>query len=96
MIGQLWRTHWLRVKGALTTFSEVASPILNRSSELHDGAQQMRLSLLQALAQGAQADFEAYDKQLDALKAGRDPIGVSFDATAKPVEFEAGNFIREA
>jgi hypothetical protein len=35
-------------------------------------------------------------EQLDALKAGRDPIGVSFDANASPVEFEAGNFIREA
>jgi phenylpropionate dioxygenase-like ring-hydroxylating dioxygenase large terminal subunit len=35
-------------------------------------------------------------EQLDALAAGRDPIGVSFDANAAPVQFEAGNFIREA
>jgi hypothetical protein len=35
-------------------------------------------------------------EQLDALKAGHDPIGVSFDASARPVEFEAGNFIRES
>jgi hypothetical protein len=35
-------------------------------------------------------------EQLEALAAGRDPIGVSFDRNAKPVEFEAGNFIREA
>src|SRR6516162_434233 len=34
--------------------------------------------------------------QLDALAAGRDPIGVSFTEDAPPVEFEAGNFIREA
>ncbi|MEN3347933.1 MAG: hypothetical protein V7632_1568, partial [Bradyrhizobium sp.] len=34
--------------------------------------------------------------QLDALAAGRDPIGVSFDTDTKPVEFEAGNYIREA
>jgi hypothetical protein len=34
--------------------------------------------------------------QLDAMDAGRDPIGVSFDPKAPPVEFEAGNFIREA
>ena len=34
--------------------------------------------------------------QLDALAAGRDPIGVSFDPDAPPVEFEAGNYIREA
>ena len=35
-------------------------------------------------------------EQLEALAASRDPIGVSFDAGAKPIEFEAGNFIREA
>ena len=35
-------------------------------------------------------------EQLEALAAGRDPIGVSFDPAAAPVEFEAGNFIREA
>ena len=35
-------------------------------------------------------------EQLEALAAGRDPIGVSFDSDAPPVEFEAGNFIREA
>ena len=34
--------------------------------------------------------------QLDALAAGRDPIGVSFDPNAPPVEVEAGNYIREA
>ena len=34
--------------------------------------------------------------QLDAIAAGADPIGVSFNSHAPPVEFEAGNFIREA
>jgi phenylpropionate dioxygenase-like ring-hydroxylating dioxygenase large terminal subunit len=34
--------------------------------------------------------------QLDAIVAGRDPVSVSFDQNAPPVEFEAGNFIREA
>jgi hypothetical protein len=34
--------------------------------------------------------------QLEALAAGRDPIGVSFDPAAPPVTFEAGNYIREA
>jgi hypothetical protein len=34
--------------------------------------------------------------QLDAMAAGRDPAGVAFDEGAPPVEFEAGNFIREA
>ena len=33
--------------------------------------------------------------QLEALAAGRDPIGVFFDPKAPPVQFEAGNFIRE-
>ena len=35
-------------------------------------------------------------QQLDALAEGEDPIGVSFDSAAPPVEFEAGNYIREA
>ena len=35
-------------------------------------------------------------EQLEAMEAGRDPIGVAFDPGAPPVEFEAGNFIREA
>jgi hypothetical protein len=30
------------------------------------------------------------------MKAGRDPIGVSFDPNAAPVVFEAGNYIRDA
>jgi hypothetical protein len=34
--------------------------------------------------------------QLEALEKGNDPIGVSFDPQAAPVEFEAGNYIREA
>ena len=34
--------------------------------------------------------------QLDAIAAGRDPIGVSFDPDAPPVVFEAGNFIKDA
>jgi hypothetical protein len=33
--------------------------------------------------------------QLDAMEAGHDPIGVSFDTSAPPVEFDAGNYIRE-
>ena len=35
-------------------------------------------------------------EQLEALASGRDPIGVAFEKNAPPVEFEAGNFIREA
>jgi phenylpropionate dioxygenase-like ring-hydroxylating dioxygenase large terminal subunit len=32
-------------------------------------------------------------QQLEALAEGRDPIGVSFEETAPPVPFEAGNFL---
>jgi phenylpropionate dioxygenase-like ring-hydroxylating dioxygenase large terminal subunit len=35
-------------------------------------------------------------QQLDALAEGEDPIGVSFDSAAPPIEFEAGNYIGEA
>jgi hypothetical protein len=34
--------------------------------------------------------------QLEAMEKGKDPIGISFDTRAKPVEFEAGNYVREA
>ena len=34
-------------------------------------------------------------EQLEAMEAGRDPVCVSFDTNAAPVEFEAGNYIRE-
>ncbi len=34
--------------------------------------------------------------QLEAIKDGRNPIGVSFDPDSPPVEFDAGNYIREA
>ena len=35
-------------------------------------------------------------QQLEAMAAGRDPVGVSFDPNAAPVVFEAGNYIRDA
>jgi phenylpropionate dioxygenase-like ring-hydroxylating dioxygenase large terminal subunit len=34
-------------------------------------------------------------EQLDSVAEGRDPIGVSFDRSAYPVVFEAGNYIRD-
>jgi hypothetical protein len=34
-------------------------------------------------------------QQLDAIAEGRDPLGVSFDPSALPVPFEAGNFLIE-
>jgi len=35
-------------------------------------------------------------EQLDRIAQGHDPIGVSFEQNAPPIEFEAGNYIREA
>jgi phenylpropionate dioxygenase-like ring-hydroxylating dioxygenase large terminal subunit len=35
-------------------------------------------------------------EQLDRIAHGGDPIGVSFDAAARPIVFEAGNYIRDA
>jgi hypothetical protein len=34
--------------------------------------------------------------ELEAVASGRDPIGVSFDAKAPSVVFEAGNFMHDA
>ena len=34
-------------------------------------------------------------RQLDAVAAGRDPAGVSFDPATPPVVFEAGNYIMQ-
>jgi hypothetical protein len=35
-------------------------------------------------------------RQLDAIAAGKDPAGVSFDPNAGPVVFSAGNYIVDA
>ncbi len=34
--------------------------------------------------------------QLDAIEAGKDPVGVSFEASEKPIALEAGNYISES
>jgi nitrite reductase/ring-hydroxylating ferredoxin subunit len=34
-----------------------------------------------------------FQRQLDAVAAGRDPIGVSFDESQGPIDFEAGNYL---
>lgn len=34
----------------------------------------------------------ALQRQLDAMREGRDPTGVSFDVNAEPIRFEAGNY----
>jgi phenylpropionate dioxygenase-like ring-hydroxylating dioxygenase large terminal subunit len=36
-----------------------------------------------------------FQEQLDRVAQGRDPIGVSFDASLPPIVFEAGNYIRD-
>jgi hypothetical protein len=35
-------------------------------------------------------------RQVDVAARGKDPMGVSFDAAAPPVVFEAGNFVVDA
>ena len=35
-------------------------------------------------------------RQLDAVRNGEDPAGVSFDAAERPVRFEAGNYLVRA
>ncbi len=35
-------------------------------------------------------------RQLDALRDGQDPLGVSFDPDAPPLRFDAGNYLVEA
>jgi hypothetical protein len=32
-------------------------------------------------------------RQLDAIAKGGDPLGVSFDASAPPIKFDAGNYV---
>ena len=32
-------------------------------------------------------------RQVERVRAGDDPLGVSFDPAAEPVRFEAGNYI---
>ena len=41
----------------------------------------------------AEAAALYHANQLDAVAAGRDPAGVSFDPATPPVVFEAGNYI---
>ena len=45
--------------------------------------------------QGVAMTRRFLQRQLDAIAAGHDPAGVSFDRSAPPVVFEAGNYIME-
>jgi phenylpropionate dioxygenase-like ring-hydroxylating dioxygenase large terminal subunit len=45
--------------------------------------------------QGVAMARRLLQRQLDAIAAGRDPAGVSFDPAAPPVKFEAGNYIMD-
>ena len=45
----------------------------------------------EALASFARRGFEA--TSLDAVAAGRDPVGVVFDESEAMVDFEAGNYL---
>jgi phenylpropionate dioxygenase-like ring-hydroxylating dioxygenase large terminal subunit len=45
--------------------------------------------------QGVAMTRRLLQRQLDTIAAGRDPAGISFDPTAPPVVFEAGNYIMD-
>jgi phenylpropionate dioxygenase-like ring-hydroxylating dioxygenase large terminal subunit len=45
--------------------------------------------------QGVAMARRLLQRQIEALAAGRDPAGVSFDPNAPPVRFEAGNYIMD-
>lgn len=61
----------------------VSQGVIARHSEEHLAMSDRGIVMLRRLLQ----------KQLDAVRDGRDPAGVSFDAEAVPVQFSAGNFL---
>jgi hypothetical protein len=66
--------------------AQVGQGPVTRHSEEHFGQSDRGILMIRRML----------DEQLEAVGAGSDPIGVSFDQDAPAVEFEAGNFIREA
>lgn len=63
--------------------AQVSQGPIARHSEEHLATSDRGIAMLRRLLQ----------KQLDAVKAGKDPAGVSFDPDAPPVHFSAGNFL---
>jgi phenylpropionate dioxygenase-like ring-hydroxylating dioxygenase large terminal subunit len=65
--------------------AQVGQGPITRHSEEHFGQSDRGIMMVRRMLRD----------QLDAIAAGRDPIGVSFDPEAPPVVFDAGNYIRE-
>ncbi|MCY1537517.1 Phenoxybenzoate dioxygenase subunit alpha [compost metagenome] len=63
--------------------AQVSQGAITAHSEEHLASSDRGIVMLRRLLQ----------RQLDALREGRDPAGVSFDPAAPPVQFEAGNFL---
>jgi hypothetical protein len=63
--------------------AQVSQGAITAHSEEHLASSDRGIVMLRRLLQ----------RQLDALREGRDPAGVSFDPAAAPVHFEAGNFL---
>jgi len=57
------------IRTNVATFSGVASPMLSQSMELNDSARKMHISLLEALTQNQQINYESYDNSLNVLGA---------------------------
>lgn len=64
----------------------VSAGVIAHHSEEHLATSDRGIVMLRRLLQ----------QQLDALREGRDPAGVSFDPDAAPVRFSAGNFVEDA
>jgi phenylpropionate dioxygenase-like ring-hydroxylating dioxygenase large terminal subunit len=65
--------------------AQVGQGVITAHSEEHFAQSDRGLVILRRMLQ----------EQLDRIAQGRDPIGVSFDASAPPIVFEAGNYIRD-
>ncbi|CAA2105661.1 aromatic ring-hydroxylating dioxygenase subunit alpha [Variovorax paradoxus] len=63
--------------------AQVSQGAITAHSEEHLASSDRGIVMLRRLLQ----------RQLDAVREGRDPAGVSFDPAAPPVQFEAGNFL---
>ena len=63
--------------------AQVTQGKIARHSEEHLASSDRGIVMLRRLLQ----------KQLDAIKEGRDPAGVSFEADAAPIHFSSGNFL---
>jgi hypothetical protein len=87
MNGKLWEEMTEAEHRAFPNDVEamVSQGVIAKHSEEHLATSDRGIVMLRRLLQA----------QLDALKQGRDPAGVSFDPAAPPVHFSAGNWLVE-